>query len=119
MLALRKAVGLFDPDDGSFVPLASIEAEAPRIRLNDGKVGPDGAFFVSSLDDTPERAPVGTLYRVDASGRVEAKVSEREQAGRTVYRVRAGPFDVKDDADALKGRLDSGGLEAALVRVQR
>jgi len=50
---------------------------------------------------------------------VEAKVTEREQAGRTVYRVRAGPFSKKDDADRLKERLDSGGLETALVRVQR
>lgn len=50
---------------------------------------------------------------------VEARVTEREQAGRTVYRVRAGPFNKKDDADQLKERLDSGGLESALVRVQR
>lgn len=50
---------------------------------------------------------------------VEAKVTEREQAGRTVYRVRAGPFNKKDEADRLKERLDSGGLESALVRVQR
>ncbi|MGO4394649.1 SPOR domain-containing protein [Variovorax sp. M-6] len=50
---------------------------------------------------------------------VEARVTEREQAGRTVYRVRAGPFNKKDDADQLKERLDGGGLESALVRVQR
>jgi len=50
---------------------------------------------------------------------VEARVTEREQAGRTVYRVRAGPFSKKDDADRLKERLDGGGLESALVRVQR
>jgi cell division protein FtsN len=50
---------------------------------------------------------------------VEARVTEREQAGRTVFRVRAGPFNKKDEADRLKERLDSGGLESALVRVQR
>jgi cell division protein FtsN len=50
---------------------------------------------------------------------VEAKVTEREQAGRLVYRVRAGPFERKDEADRMKERLESGGLEAALVRVQR
>jgi cell division protein FtsN len=48
-----------------------------------------------------------------------ARVSEREQAGRVVYRVRLGPFDKKDDADKAKARLDSGGIEAALVRVQK
>ena len=50
---------------------------------------------------------------------VEAKVTEREQSGRTVYRVRVGPFDKKDDADRSKDKLDAGGLETALVRVQR
>jgi cell division protein FtsN len=50
---------------------------------------------------------------------VESKVTEREQQGRTVYRVRAGPYTRKDDADRLKERLDSGGLDTALVRVQK
>jgi len=50
---------------------------------------------------------------------VEAKVTEREQAGRTVFRVRVGPFDKKDDADRSKEKLDAGGIETALVRVQR
>ncbi len=49
----------------------------------------------------------------------QAKVTEREQSGRTVYRVRLGPFDKKDDADKTKERLDSQSIETALVRVQR
>jgi len=48
-----------------------------------------------------------------------ARVSERDQSGRVVYRVRLGPFDKKDEADKVKARLDSGGVEAALVRVQK
>lgn len=50
---------------------------------------------------------------------LEGKLTEREQAGRTVYRVRVGPYDRKADADATKDKLASNGLEAALVRVQR
>lgn len=50
---------------------------------------------------------------------VEARVSEREQAGRTVYRVRVGPFDNRDAAERVKDRLDGSGVESALVRVQR
>ena len=50
---------------------------------------------------------------------VQAKVSEREQSGRTVYRVRIGPFERKDDADKAKSRLDGNSIETALVRVQR
>ncbi|QHJ01513.1 sporulation protein [Xylophilus rhododendri] len=49
----------------------------------------------------------------------EARVSEREQAGRTVYRVRIGPFTRRDDAERLKDTLDSSGMESSLVRVQR
>ncbi len=50
---------------------------------------------------------------------VEAKVTEREQSGRTVYRVRVGPFDNKEAADRMKERIDAGGMESTLVRVQR
>ena len=49
----------------------------------------------------------------------EGKLTEREQSGRTVYRVRVGPFDKKEDADAAKDKLADAGVEAALVRVAR
>lgn len=50
---------------------------------------------------------------------LQARVSEREQAGRTVYRVRVGPFERKDDADSAQSRLQAAGVEAALVRIER
>jgi cell division protein FtsN len=49
----------------------------------------------------------------------EAKVTEREQSGRTVYRVRIGPFPVKDAADGAKDKLAAAGVDSALVRVQK
>ena len=49
----------------------------------------------------------------------EAKVTEREQSGRTVYRVRIGPFPAKDTADGAKDKLAAAGVDAALVRVQK
>ena len=52
-------------------------------------------------------------------GGVEARVSEREQNGRAVFRVRVGPFDKRDDAELTKEKLESLGVETALVRVQR
>ncbi|WP_296448043.1 SPOR domain-containing protein [Rhodoferax sp. UBA5149] len=66
---------------------------------------------------TPEDAE-SQRAKLSLSG-VEAKVTEREQSGRTVFRVRVGPFDKKDDADKAKEKLDAAGLETALVRVQR
>ena len=50
---------------------------------------------------------------------LDAKISEREQNGRTVYRVRLGPYDRLTDAEKMKDDLAPSGLETALVRVQR
>ncbi|MCW5634264.1 MAG: SPOR domain-containing protein [Rubrivivax sp.] len=48
-----------------------------------------------------------------------AQISEREQAGRTVYRVRVGPFRTRDDADALLVKLQAAGVDSQIVRVER
>jgi sugar lactone lactonase YvrE len=75
VIALRHEVVLFDPADGSQTPVAAIEAErGAATRLNDGKVGPDGAFWVGSMDDRATKEPIGSLYRVTAAGLVEKKV---------------------------------------------
>ncbi len=50
---------------------------------------------------------------------LEARITERDQSGRTVYRVRLGPFDKRDSADAAKERVEASAVEAALVRVQK
>ncbi|MNR51611.1 cell division protein FtsN [compost metagenome] len=49
----------------------------------------------------------------------ESRVSEREQNGRTVFRVRVGPFGKRDDAEQLKLKLEGADVDSALVRVQR
>lgn len=49
----------------------------------------------------------------------EARVSEREQNGRPVFRVRVGPFNKRGDAEQLKQKLDGAGVDSALVRVQQ
>jgi cell division protein FtsN len=50
---------------------------------------------------------------------LSADVTEREQSGRTVFRVRLGPFTQKAQADATRDQLAARGVEAAVVRVQR
>ncbi len=70
-----------------------------------------GAFRTSD-DAESQRAKLSLMG-------VEAKVTEREQSGRTVHRVRVGPFERREEADRIKEKLESGGLETALVRVQR
>ena len=36
-----------------------------------------------------------------------------------MYRVRVGPFERREEAEATKEKLDGAGIESALVRVQR
>ena len=48
-----------------------------------------------------------------------AKITEREQAGRTVYRVRLGPYPARGEADSLQGKLQEQGIEAQIVRVEK
>ena len=68
--------------------------------------------FKSAADADAQKAKLSMMG-------IEAKVSEREQAGRSIFRVRSGPFDDKDQAEKIKARLDSSGMDAALVRVQK
>lgn len=50
---------------------------------------------------------------------LDAKVSERDQAGRVVYRVRLGPFSDKNAAERVRAQLESNGIDNTLVRLQR
>ena len=75
-------------------------------------------YFVQAGAFRTQEDADGQRARLSLMG-VEARVTEREQAGRTVYRVRVGPFQNKDAADRVKDRLDGNGFDSALVRVQR
>jgi cell division protein FtsN len=101
-----------DPAD----PLGEL-AKAKTSGSSGGGADPFSYFVQAGAFRTPEdaeaqRAKLGLMG-------LDAKVTEREQAGRTVYRVRVGPFEKKDDADKTKERLDGSGFETAMVRVQR
>ncbi|HEX7640464.1 MAG TPA: SPOR domain-containing protein, partial [Burkholderiaceae bacterium] len=49
----------------------------------------------------------------------QATVSDRDQNGRTVHRVRLGPFDRREDAEAQVERAKAIDPEASLVRIDR
>jgi cell division protein FtsN len=50
---------------------------------------------------------------------MDATVSERDQAGRVVYRVRLGPFNQKNEAESMRVKLQRNNFENTLVRIQR
>jgi len=70
-----------------------------------------GAFHASE-DAESQRAKL-------ALGGFDPKISERDQAGKMVYRVRLGPFDSKSEAEQIQSKLKSTKFESALIRVQR
>lgn len=46
-------------------------------------------------------------------------MTEHEQSGYVVYRVRVGPFDKTEAADKAKDKLASSGFEAVMVSVKK
>jgi cell division protein FtsN len=99
-------------------PAAPSSTSAPAAPPVTAATGDPFNYFVQAgAFRTPEDAEQQRI-KLSLMG-LPARVSEREQSGRIVYRVRLGPFDKKDDADKVKVRLDTGGLEATLVRVQK
>ncbi len=73
VVALRHRVVLFDPRTGELNNLTDPVDEPPTNRINDGKVGPDGCFWVGSMDERPQREKRGGLYRVTPTGGIERK----------------------------------------------
>jgi sugar lactone lactonase YvrE len=115
IVALKQALAVLDPDNGRLEPLAQVPGEPETNRLNDGKVGPDGAFWVGSMDLRPEREVVGSLYRVDGAGTVtrgldrQCKVSNGlawSADGRTMFHSDSrGAWIDRYDFDPRSGNL--------------
>ncbi len=63
IVALRREIVLFDPRDGRRTTIAA-PALPPTARFNDGKVAPDGSFWVGTMDEGTPRRPIGALFRI-------------------------------------------------------
>ena len=97
---------------------SEVKSEAkPKVTSTTGGAEPFNYFIQAGAFRTPEDAEQQRA-KLSLMG-FQAKVTEREQSGRTVFRVRMGPFDKKDDADDAKEKLESQSIETAMVRVQR
>jgi cell division protein FtsN len=96
-------------------------AEAPKAAEPKAEARPASAdpfiYFVqagayrSTEEAEAQRAKAGMLG-------LETKISERDQGGRTVYRVRVGPMD-KTEAERVRAKLEAAHIDSAMVRVQR
>lgn len=102
---------------GDLMQSRAKEAPADKASPSDPAADPFQYFvqagaFRTAEDADAQRAKLGMMG-------FDAKVSEREQAGKPVFRVRVGPFAKKVEADIMQERLKGQGVETALVRVQR
>lgn len=127
VVALRTGVHLFDPGSGGLEFLVHPEPDRGMNRLNDGKVGPDGCFWVGSMHDSVPRAPTGALYRVTPDGGCSRvldgiKVSNGlawSPDGRTMYHADSrGPFVKAFDFDVASGGIANARLLVSLTEEQ-
>ena len=100
----------------SISPLTPPVREPAGNRFNDGKVGPDGAFWVGSMDGWPHRRASGHLYRVTGDGRIERRASGYmisnglawSPDGRTMYHADTlGPYVDAWDFDPATGNISN------------
>ncbi len=104
---------------GSTTAAARPGAAAPAAPAAEPAVGADPfTYFVQAgAFRNPDEAEAQRA-RLAMLG-ISANIDEREQSGRTVYRVRVGPFAQKALADLTIEQLQVNKVDAALVRVQR
>jgi len=68
LVALQTGVHLFDPQTQTLSLLCDPDGGRADSRLNDGKVGPDGHFWVGTRDEAVPQTGNGRLYRVSPDG---------------------------------------------------
>ena len=94
----------------------------------DGKPAPAAAATGAETDAFMYFVQVGAYSKPEdaeqqraklALAGIRATVTEREQNGRVVHRVRLGPFDRREDAEAQLDRAKAVDPEASIVRVDR
>ncbi len=75
VVALRSRVVLFDPQTDDITELSGPLDQPATVRLNDGKVGPDGCFWVGGRDESPAKTSEASLWRVAPDGTAQRKVT--------------------------------------------
>lgn len=103
-------------EHGGIDLIAPVEIDDPTIRMNDGKVGPDGGFWAGTMA-IDERPGVGHLYRLDADGSVGRVLGgmtisnglDWSDDGRVLYYIdsptkRVDRFDVEADGRMISQR---------------
>ncbi len=75
LLAMESGLATFDPDSGKLAELPVLQNSNTAMRYNDGKVDPQGRFWIGSMHKqvAPE---TGAFYCVDADWNVSEQISK-------------------------------------------
>ena len=114
--AAKRWKGLF-----SIAAVAKPAAKDPAAILAGSATAPSGdpfVYFVQTGAYTRNEDAEQQKAKLALIGQT-ARITERDQAGRTVYRVRLGPFSNREEADTLQAKLQEQAIEAQIVRVER
>ena len=74
LCAVRDGFARLDPESGMVTMVASVEADNPRNRMNDGNLDARGRFWAGTMSMHRERGK-GGLYRLDPDGTVTQHLS--------------------------------------------
>ncbi len=97
-------------------PKSETKAAEPKAEAKPASSDPFIYFVQAGAYRTPEEAEAQRAKTAMLG--LETKISERDQGGRTVYRVRIGPLD-KVEAERVRTKLEAAHIDSAMVRVQR
>lgn len=121
IVGLTREVCLWRPGE-DFVTFAVPEPALPDNRLNEGRVAPDGSFWVSTMqnnlndDGSPKEmdSHTGAVYRIDPSGAISQQTPHVYGITNTMAWTRSGRFLF---ADTLANEIYSFGYDARTRRL--
>ncbi|MFK4810921.1 SMP-30/gluconolactonase/LRE family protein [Devosia sp. ZW T5_3] len=106
LVALVSGVHFFDPESERLTFLVNPERDGEIVagdRLNDSKVGPDGAYWVGSIHQDGRSA---ALYRVTSDGTFETKVSGMGTVNGLAFSMDGATLYVSDSKQCWIDRFD-------------
>jgi sugar lactone lactonase YvrE len=125
LLTLRKQFAFYEPDTGKLELLATVEADKPHNRFNDGRVDPQGRFWAGTMGDPGWDQPVGSLYRLDPDQKLTQMQTQVicsngtawSPDGRTMYYTQSFRYQIfAYDFDAASGTLENRRVFAEVDR---
>ena len=116
LLALEKGLASFNLENEQLTKLDVLENSNPNLRFNDGKIGPDGAFWVGTMDKICA-ADAGSFYRVGPNLRSEVVLPKTTISNgmawtsdkKTFYYVDSPTFEIRAfDFNLNDGAISNG-----------